>query len=175
VITEFKAGASASKELQQAQDVSFAIRGSKTDQARLGCVRRLRRTDDPIDAVATIITMLGSRSNLTAATASDTLFELDSGRPVANTTITQELKDAAEEMGLESARYATHSLRRGGATALNAAGVNTEIIRRWGRWLSDCWKRYVFGTTEELGDMASAMVNSPYSLAMSVEDFKASV
>ena len=37
----------------------------------------------------------------------------------------------------------THSLRRGGASALAAAGVSHEIIKTLGRWKSDAYKRYI--------------------------------
>ena len=30
------------------------------------------------------------------------------------------------------------------------AGIPTEVIRRWGRWLSDCWCRYVLESSQSL-------------------------
>ena len=56
-----------------------------------------------------------------------------------------------------------------------AAGIPAEVIRRWGRWLSDCWRRYVFGTAEELNNLSRYMVMADYTLAMALEDFRASV
>ena len=61
------------------------------------------------------------------------------------------------------------------ATAMAASGTPTEVIRLWGRWLSDCWRRYVFGTAGELEDLPRTMVQAYYTLAMDLEDLSASV
>ena len=58
--------------------------------------------------------------------------------------ISEALKWAATDMGHKASDYASHSLRIGGATALKAAGWDDESIRRFGRWASDCWRRYVY-------------------------------
>jgi hypothetical protein len=162
-------------DLEAADSMSIAIRGSKTDQARTGCVRRLRRTGATVDAVGSVVAMLKLRSKEELRDPELPLFMMDSGKAISNAHINDELKDAAEELGLERGRYATHSLRRGGATAMAAAGIPSEVIRRWGRWVSDTWRRYVFGTSEELGDLARDMVTARYTLAMVIEDFRATV
>ena len=56
-----------------------------------------------------------------------------------------------------------------------ASCVPAEVIRRWGRWLSDCWRRCVFGAAEELEDLSHTMVQADSTLAMALEDFRASV
>lgn len=43
----------------------------------------------------------------------------------------------------DPARYAGHSFRRGGASALLLAGVDPASIQRHGRWTSDAWRRYI--------------------------------
>ena len=45
--------------------------------------------------------------------------------------------------GLPVGMYSAHSFRVGGATALHCNGVPFEAIRRFGRWLSDCFKIYL--------------------------------
>ena len=45
--------------------------------------------------------------------------------------------------GRDERRYAGHSLRRGGATALALAGVAEAHIQRHGRWTSDAYKAYI--------------------------------
>ena len=40
-------------------------------------------------------------------------------------------------------RYAGHSFRRGGASALLLAGVDPASIQRHGRWTSDAWRKYI--------------------------------
>ena len=43
----------------------------------------------------------------------------------------------------DPARYAGHSFRRGGATAMLIAGVPPAVIQRHGRWQSDTWRQYI--------------------------------
>ena len=50
------------------------------------------------------------------------LFELESGKAVSGAQISEALKLGASDLGLDPRRYATNSLRRGGATAMVAAG-----------------------------------------------------
>jgi hypothetical protein len=45
--------------------------------------------------------------------------------------------------GRDATRYAGHSFRRGGATALQLAGVPSAVIQRQGRWSSDTFRRYI--------------------------------
>ena len=52
---------------------------------------------------------------------------------------------------------ASHSLRRGGATTYSIAGVPDEDIKRFGRWLSDAYKLYVFLGTGSI--MSKGQIN----------------
>jgi integrase len=45
--------------------------------------------------------------------------------------------------GSDPSRYAGHSFRRGGATAMLLAGVQPSVIQRHGRWRSDTWRQYI--------------------------------
>jgi hypothetical protein len=49
----------------------------------------------------------------------------------------------SEVLGLDSTRYAGHSLRRGGTTAMTAAGVPEVLIQAHGRWKSLAYRGYV--------------------------------
>ena len=40
-------------------------------------------------------------------------------------------------------KFGTHSFRIGGATTLKAQGVHDDEIMAWGRWNSDCYRRYI--------------------------------
>ena len=158
-----------------AHTMSLALRGSKTDQRRRGCTRRLNRTGQGIDAVDAVASMLRARGDEWLRNPFRPLFELESGKAISRSQVSEALKLGATALGLDPRRYATHSLRRGGITAMAAAGIPTEVIRRWGRWLSDCWRRYVFGTAEELRNLSRTMVEVDYTLAMALEDFRVSV
>lgn len=51
--------------------------------------------------------------------------------------------------GFEEKYFSTHSLRRGGATAMADAGVEARLVQAHGRWTSDCYKRYMEMAVEE--------------------------
>ena len=65
---------------------------------------------------------------------------------------------AIMEMGHDGAEFATHSLRIGSATTMAATGLYTgDEIRRFGRWKSDCWRRYVYAARPAVVNLAAAM------------------
>ena len=98
------------RDAKKAVTVSFVIRWSKTDQARAGCIRRLNRTGLEIDAVEAVANILQSRSDEWLVDPLKPLFELESGRAVLSSRISGALKLGASDLGLDSRRYATHSL-----------------------------------------------------------------
>jgi len=65
------------------------------------------------------------------------------GQFISRTQISELLKAVAIKCGCNPNKFASHSLRRGGASAYAAAGVPDEDIKRFGRWLSDAYKLYV--------------------------------
>ena len=151
---------------QRALSMSIVIMGSKTDQARVWCTRKLDRAGLEIDVLDAVANMLQSRSDKWLSNPLRPLFELASGEAVSGARILEALKGGAADLGLDPRRYATHSLLWGGATTMVATGIPIEAIRQWGRWLSGCWCRCVFGTAEELEHMPRAMVMADYTLAM---------
>ena len=54
-----------------------------------------------------------------------------------------EFKRRFSYAGVIKPNLSSHSMRRGGATAMFAAGVPTLTIMSHGRWASDAWKQYV--------------------------------
>ena len=57
---------------------------------------------------------------------------------------------------------ASHSLRRGGASAYVAAGLSDEHIERFGRWTSAAYKAYVFQHAEAIKEaLLAAAVQVP--------------
>ncbi|KAK3236893.1 hypothetical protein CYMTET_52997 [Cymbomonas tetramitiformis] len=62
--------------------------------------------------------------------------------PMAHAALVAGLKSLAVQVGLDPARYAGHSLRRGGATAAMRLKVEKLYIKLQGDWKSDCWERY---------------------------------
>ena len=73
----------------------------------------------------------------------------------------QILKDAAEACGRDTARYGTHSLRRGGGSAYLLAGKTLEAVAFYGRWadVGTC-RLYVEPSASHLMRGAQDKVNS---------------
>ena len=69
----------------------------------------------------------------------------------------QALQRAAEAVGLPAARFKTHSLRIGGASAIYHATGEIEIVKRYGRWSSGAFHRYLWDADEQHKDLAEKM------------------
>lgn len=79
-----------------------------------------------------------------------TLFELMKGTeastplfPHSYSKFNSELQRRCKQAGLPAEGISTHSLRRGGCTALFYAGVPAEAIMAHGRWSSAAWRKYI--------------------------------
>ena len=61
------------------------------------------------------------------------------------TALKKTIRELNEEYGMTvpEAIFSTHSLRRGGATAMGQANVDPALIQQHGRWTSECYKRYI--------------------------------
>jgi len=53
------------------------------------------------------------------------------------------LKSVLAKLGLDSAKYAGHSFRRGGASFALACNIPPDLIKLQGDWHSDCYQRYL--------------------------------
>ena len=63
-------------------------------------------------------------------------------RPIIYKELNIKLKKCVEEVG-ESGHYASHSLRRGGASFAYRTQVPPHLIQVQGDWASDCYKKYI--------------------------------
>ena len=136
------------------------LKGSKTDQYNLGCIRSHSRSEDPdLCPVAGIEDILrqfperragGSESHLP-------LFRFDDGSPVLRSLVQGLLDLAAVALGLPPGRFGSHSLRIGGATAMLHAGMPVDLIKRMGRWVSDAFQGYLWEASEDTKGLAKKM------------------
>lgn len=69
---------------------------------------------------------------------------------VTRSEVSKSIQDILEKFGVPRDMAGSHSLRRGGATQMRAAGVPDEDIKRWGRWTSDAYKLYVHVAMDNL-------------------------
>ena len=58
-------------------------------------------------------------------------------------TVRRLLKKQLKRLGIDSQHYSTHSFRKGGAHEAALARVEDCKIKAQGRWLSDCYQRYI--------------------------------
>lgn len=65
------------------------------------------------------------------------------GAFVTRTDVSINVKAAAVAGGFEARRFSTHSLRRGGAQAMQDAGFSEPFIAAYGAWRSSAQQRYV--------------------------------
>ena len=148
----------------------FLFEISKTDQNRVGCTRTVYATEDdlcPVEAYKMLRRMRGANWK-----DEQPLFQTNDGTVMSREYIAAVLKAAAVDLGMDAADVATHSLRIGGATAAAASGkVEYEDIRHFGRWKSDCWRRYVYSSRARSRGMATAMSRATYTKEMSARDY----
>ena len=117
--------------------VSLTSRNDQLCPARalshyLGFLRILSlpsRPDDPL-----FVSRLQNQAVVTATTDSEFIARL-------RELITTAFPDR------DPSRYAGHSFRRGGASALQLAGVPAAVIQKHGRWTSDAFRAYLDATS----------------------------
>ena len=116
------------------------------------CTRTVRMVKDngscPVQALAKLVTssiITFGDLHLKAA-----VFQKENEKAINRSTVSQALKLAAEAAGVPAANVASHSLRRGGASAYIAAGASEEALVRFGRWTSEAYLAYVYPHAEVL-------------------------
>ena len=76
----------------------------------------------------------------------------------------EKLRQAAQQLDIPAPMVPTHSLRAGGATAMWAAGYSAEEIQRRGRWVSQCFRIYIWEGRERPRGVGSRMLKAKVSM-----------
>lgn len=92
----------------------------------------------------------------------DPLLCWPGGTPVTSSWLVSNLKTLIAGLGLRPADFSLHSLRRGGATAAFAAGVDEISIQRHGGWRSESVRVYISSPEAAASPVASALAKSSY-------------
>lgn len=71
------------------------------------------------------------------------LFIFRDGTPVTRSHYSEFIKNAVNFIGLNPAKYNTHSVRIGRATDLALSGISPEVIKQTGRWSSSAYLNYI--------------------------------
>jgi hypothetical protein len=149
-----------------ADEVSIRIRSAKADVFNAGTSRNHFRSGHAICAVKMMIALRDVFPERFAEELEEPLFRMSDGSPLFRSEIQGLIQIAAEETGVDPARYAVHSLRIGGACALLHAGFSIELIQRWGRWASSAFQAYLWESSEDARGVAAKMVASRGSLTV---------
>lgn len=131
--------------------------GAKNNQYGREELRYLHASGDD-----TICPILGARWIYKAAInygtlPSDPALATSSRRGITSKAMAFLIKQAVVSVGLDPARYSTHSVRIGGATKLLNAGADRLVIKVLGRRLSNAFEEYPVLSAEGSRDIASLM------------------
>ena len=140
------------QDLARVTEVMASLRESKTDTCGDGDVRFLGATSGNLCPVKAICSLVRARRQFGIAFEPERPFlrRQAGGKPAvfAYGEVAKLLKAAAVLEGHDPQDYGTHSLRSGGASALYAAGVAFEVIKKLGGWRSDCVLGYTWENRE---------------------------
>ena len=153
---------------QVRKGVSVFVRKAKNDQERKGSVRSVpEHEQDPYLCLRVAL----EKYLLLRDTRNPMLFYSKRvpasagargvGAPLASTTPTFVLRHRLKQAGLTDAqleKYASNSLRKGGATRAFSAGVSKLTIMRHGAWRSDAVDRYITVPVSEHWKLVDAIL-----------------
>ena len=71
------------------------------------------------------------------------IFVTKRGVPLGSHWVSTSLNKALSGIGLDAARYSSHSFRSGAVTEAAKGGATDTQIRLMGRWRSDAYRRYI--------------------------------
>ena len=80
------------------------------------------------------------------------------------------VKEAGVILGDEASDYATHSMRRGAATAYLMAGVPYETAKIFGRWRSEAFRAYVTPWAGMISGAAVKVAQGHVAVAVQASD-----
>ena len=136
------------------------IRSSKTDQYNEGCTRNQFRTREPlcpVEALAGIQRHFPQRFGGGSESAKP-LFRWSDGSPLIREEIQGFLQIAAVADGWNASDVGSHSLHIGGATAMaHFCKQDWSQVKRFGRWTSDVFQRYLWDSHEHMAGVSRGM------------------
>ena len=131
--------------ISKAEAMTVTLRSSKN--ALHTCTRTITATPGcevcAVAAVKNLHAVILARTG-TLPNPNEPICQLEPKRWLSRAQVSDILKTATEVCGCNGKNMASHSLRRGGASAYFCAGVPIEDIKIFGRWLSDAYKLYIF-------------------------------
>ena len=155
----------------EADQVDLQFRKSKADQEAFGATRTHFANYVPRDGVRLcpvealeILRSWHPERFHPGEEAAAPLFRWNSGAVLHRTQVQTQLQLAAGACNLPAGRFMTHSLRIGGASALYHATGEIETVKRYGRWSSGAFHRYLWDSSEQSQGMAEKMATCEATL-----------
>jgi hypothetical protein len=139
--------------------VDLTFRKTKTDQEAFGATRTHYRSGKPICPVMAIEHLLGwfPQRAEGGREAMLPLFRWANSHVLTRAHLQEPLQQAARAVGLPPDRLTAHSYRIGGASALYNATGEIETVKRYGRWTSGAFHRYLWDSAEQAKGVAAKM------------------
>ncbi|CAE8675193.1 unnamed protein product [Polarella glacialis] len=141
-----------------ADELILTTRGSKTDKRNRGEVKNHFRLKDDLCVVAAVAQV--QKSFPERFQGEEWLLAWADNRPIRRLELQREIAQAAEAHGGAAHHLGSHSLRFGGASALWAAFRDSGLVKRWGRWASDCFHGYLRHSRESSRGITAAMTTA---------------
>ncbi|POM79269.1 Hypothetical protein PHPALM_3118 [Phytophthora palmivora] len=145
------------KGLCKTEAVEIIFRGQKNDQHRQGPKRVLFRSGHSVLCPVILRMFLVENPRRLNLQQYVPIWSTSPSRMLPAETLSQALQAAAKASGEDATIYSCRSLRRGGARALLAAGVDSTTVMLHGRWKSDSHQRYITYTNESGTYLATRM------------------
>lgn len=160
VITTVTSPESWDYDVSQVRNMTFRIRGSKTDQHRRGVTMFFEVMDENDPTVAFCVVRDAFRWAKDARpTGDDAFLSYRNSWGLGYDHYNAAFKLTAIRMDLPPLRFSTHSARIGGASALAAAGLPDWQIKKLGRWKSIAFLEYIQTALTSMRAAQVAMVN----------------
>ena len=132
----------------------ICIKGSKTDQLRLGATVSLGATGAALCPVAALLDYLNARGS-----APGPLFIRQDTSPLRRKWFVARVQQALAAAGVPGSLFNGHSFRIGAATTASAADIPETTIKTLGRWRSMAYQRYIRPSAEVLAQTAPQLAS----------------
>ncbi len=142
------------------RSMTFRIRGSKTDQQRLGVTLYFEVMDETSPHIAFCVVRDAFRwAQFARPRGRDAFISFRNQWGLEYEEYNAAIKLTATRMDFQPERYSTHAIRIGGASALAAAGLPDWQIKKLGRWKSLAFLEYIQTALTSMRMAQLAMVN----------------
>ncbi|POM70060.1 Hypothetical protein PHPALM_13572 [Phytophthora palmivora] len=132
----------------RAVSVQISLRGKKNDQQGQGEKRVLSRSSHQILCPVFAARLLMDNARSLQLQPEEPICSIKASTMLSAEIMSKVLQAAAKATGEDVTLFSRHSLRRGGATALLSARVDSTAVMLHGRWKSDSYQRYTSYTNE---------------------------